>query len=266
MYKIIGLFLVKNEDVYIEQAILNVIDFCDKIIVEDNHSEDNTFSILENLAAIHPKIKISRIDNPLDSHRHIAKYYGTNTWIFGVDGDELYDKKGLVGLRQDLQNGKYNDQWILFGNILHCIEVDRKEGTAQGYLCPPSKSMTKLYNFSIIDEWSEITQRLHGFPDFKEGFHDQLRYPLYEEFVWENSPFRCLHAAFVKRSSLDKRPSGRITISEKNFFENNRDKNFLWKIPRYIKIHFSFFFFKGNKGKHYRKGKVTSKSIEAFFN
>lgn len=264
MYKIVGLFLVKNEDVYIEQAILNVIDFCDEIIVEDNYSEDNTFDIVQSLADKYPKIKVNRIDNPLDSHRHIAKYYGTDTWIFGVDGDELYDKQGLIEFRKNLQNGKFKEQWILFGNVLHCIEVDRNQGIAKGYLCPPSKSMTKLYNFSIIDDWSEITERLHGFPTFKEGFNDQLRYPLYNEYNWENSPFRCLHTAFVRRSSLDKdETSFRKNPTEAHW--NKLDSSLYKRIRFFIINRFSLMFGKNYKHEDYKKGEVVLKKINPFF-
>lgn len=42
--KIVGICLIKNEDYYIEQVLKNIMDFCDKIIVLDNMSEDNTYS------------------------------------------------------------------------------------------------------------------------------------------------------------------------------------------------------------------------------
>lgn len=265
VFKVVGIYLIKNEDVFIERSILNVLDFCDEIYVEDNHSTDDTFDIVTALVKQYPKIKLNRIDSPLDSHRNIDKYCNTKTWVFGIDGDEVYDKKGLVELKQQLQAGKYSNQWIVFGNVLHCTKLDREKMLASGYLCPPAKSMTKLYNFSIIKGWFEISQRLHGIADFHEGYSADLRYELFKEYTWEEASFRCLHMPFVRRSSVEEKTSARITISEKSFWKNNQDKSLWWKLPRYMKIYAAYFFYKGNKGKNYQKGEMVIKPVEEFF-
>ena len=47
--KIVGIVLVKNEDIYIERVLLNILEFCDEIIVADNISSDRTGSIIKDL-------------------------------------------------------------------------------------------------------------------------------------------------------------------------------------------------------------------------
>jgi len=137
----------------------------------------------------------------MDSHEHIAPYANSECWAFGVDGDEIYDPKRLAQFRIELLAGQHDDWWLLLGNVVHCVEIDTLHNTAKGYLTPPSKSMTKLYNFNAIKSWSGRMERFSG-PGmvFKDGFQWDLRKKFYQEFSWNDSLFRCLHACFVPRS------------------------------------------------------------------
>lgn len=229
--KIVGISLIKNEDQYIERVLKNVIDFCDEIIVLDNFSTDNTFKIVENLAQQYQKIKLSKLKDPLKSHKYIEKYANTNTWILGVDGDEIFDPNGLKKLRLEILSSKYQEYWRLVSNSLHCEKIDLESNTATGYLAPPLKSIV-IYNFSVLKSWKEDnSQRLHGRNlIFKNGFNKSREFKLYKKYNWENSHFRCLHVCFLKRSSLDleKNRLTRLNIAEShkkskiilNFFRN----------------------------------------------
>src|SRR4051812_41045475 len=99
---IVGIALVRNEDIFVERAIRNAIDFCDLLIIADHRSTDNTFAILTRLAAEFPKkIQLVRIQEPQESHFLINDYAGTPTWVFAVDGDEIYDPAGLFRFREE---------------------------------------------------------------------------------------------------------------------------------------------------------------------
>jgi glycosyltransferase involved in cell wall biosynthesis len=223
--QIVGILLVKNEDCHVEQAIRNVIGFCDLLLVADHGSEDQTYGIVAALAVEFPKIRLSRIAHAAESHRMIEGYAHTDTWIFGVDGDEIYDPRGLAILRERLLAGQYDAYWRLFGNVLHCREWDRQR--AKGYLAPPSLSMTKLYNFARILEWRDCPQRLHwGRVRFVAGEIKSLR--ICDETGWEESPFRCLHMAFLRRSSLQ--PAGGWRRSRYNLSELNRNRRLDWSL------------------------------------
>jgi hypothetical protein len=210
--RIIGIVLVRNEDLFIELALNNILEFCDSIIVADNCSTDSTSTILQRLAAKHRKIDYHLIDEISISHELIKDYAGKKVWIFGVDGDEIYDPAGLTALREEMLAGKYEQSWMIFGNVLNCLELDRKKKVARGYLAPPCRSMTKLYNFNAIDSWETSSgERLHGGAvTFKDGYDGSMRLALHEMVPWEEATFRCLHMCFLQRSSLQKMSQGKF--------------------------------------------------------
>ncbi len=204
--KIVGIVLVKNEDIFISRVLLNILHFCDEIIVADNASTDETAEKIQQLSRQHHKIQYHRITTISVSHDLIQGYAGRDVWVFGVDGDEIYDPRGLQSLREQLLAGAYEDWWLIFGNVLHCVALNRDEKTARGHFAPPCRSMTKLYNFAMIESWkSSSGERLHGGEViFKKGFGPERRFELYKEVPWEESLFRCLHMCFLQRSSIQR--------------------------------------------------------------
>ncbi len=219
--RIIGSVLVKDEDRFLGQALRNVVRFCDFIHVSDHHSRDGTGAILDGLAAEFPgKFDIHRVDHPRESHAVIRRYAGTATWVFGVDGDEIYDPAGLDRLRVELLRGDYDRSWVLFGNVLNCTAIDPVAGTARGHLAPPCRSMTKLYNFRAIEDWGgKVTLRLAaGDIRFRPGYDASLRLDLHERVGWAEAWYRCLHTCFVSRSSIQ--PPGEV--ARRNVSERSR--------------------------------------------
>jgi glycosyltransferase involved in cell wall biosynthesis len=208
--KVIGIMLVRDEDRFVEWAIRSAIDFCDEFLVCDHGSRDRTPEILDRLVAEYAaKLKVRRCAHSGESHEMIAGYAGSSTWIFGVDGDEIYDREGLRDLRRRLEAGEFDKWWVVFGNVLNVADLDVAAARARGYLAPPCRSMTKLYNFGAIDAWDgKIVERLHGGEiHFRPGFDESLRLNLHDSVPWDRADFRCLHLCFLDRSSLDE-PGG----------------------------------------------------------
>ncbi|MBD3351819.1 MAG: glycosyltransferase, partial [Candidatus Lokiarchaeota archaeon] len=196
-FRIIGIMLIKDEDLYIERVIQNVINFCDELIIAENYSQDRTYKIVSDLARQYRKISLHRIKDLQTSHQLIENFVGSKTWIFRVDGDEIFDPSGLEVLRRKLYDGAFQDQWGVYGNMLHCTHLDPSRNIAKGYLAPPARTGMTLFNFSIIKSWVNCFQRLHsGTITFKEGYHHDLRYHLEYELSWEESYLRCLHTVF----------------------------------------------------------------------
>ena len=129
--QIVAIVLVKNEDRFIERAVRNVLDFCDRIHVADHHSVDGTSEILRRLAAESPKVDYRVVDHPSVSHDLIAGYAGSPTWVMGVDGDEVYDPSRLRGLRADLLAGKHDATFKLLGNVLNVRHLDDRRHVAR---------------------------------------------------------------------------------------------------------------------------------------
>ena len=214
--RIVGIVLVRNEDLLVERAIRNSAYFCDEWILCEHRSNDRTPDILRRLAADLPAARVHRIFHPRESHQLIREYAGQNVWVFGLDGDEVYDPEGLGRMRSRIHAGEFASWWMVLGNVLHVTRIDRGHASAEGYLAPPCRSMTKLYNFSAIDSWDGYcVERLHGgSPQFRKPFDAKKRLALYESVPWEESDFRCLHLCFQPRSSNDFPGRARANIME----------------------------------------------------
>lgn len=257
--RIVGIVLVRDEDLFVEQAVRNVLDFCDEIVLADNGSRDETVPILERLVAEHPdKLSLHRIRDPSVSHDLIKGYAGEPVWVFGVDGDELYDPARLAELRRRLVAGEFDEWWSISANALHCVELDLQAGLARGYLAPPARGLTKLYNFSALEEWRGPTlERLHGGTvRFRPSYTGGERYVrMFYEDGWNDSLLRCLHMAFVRRSSRDKKAGVRpnpVDLSELRSLRN-RIRGALppKRVPR--------------KLMGYAKGDLVTVSVQPFF-
>jgi hypothetical protein len=197
----VGIVLARDEDVFVERAVRNVAGFCDELLLFDHRSRDDTPSILRRLADELPDAKFEPVADPAVTHERLQPYVGTDTWIFGVDGDELYDPSRLLPVRARLEAGEFDGYWTVKGSQLHCRAFDVEAGAARGWLAPPSRSTTKLYNFAALESWrGETPERLHGGTTVFAREVDET-YWLRDEQPWEEAPMRCLHVCFLRRSS-----------------------------------------------------------------
>jgi hypothetical protein len=214
--QIVGVVLVRNDDLYVEQAVRNVAAFCDRIHVFDHVSTDGTWNVLQTLAHEYDHVDATRTSHAGDSHKALERYAGTGTWVFGVDGDELYDPTRLRDFRDELLSGSFDDVFKVASNVVNCVELDRERQTATGYPSPPSRSITKLYNYGAIDAWAgDGSERLHGGRiDFRPGYGEASVDNIGERMSWEETPLRCLHLCFVQRSSGDDEPEIRPILME----------------------------------------------------
>ena len=210
--RIVGIGLFRDEDVFVEQAVRNVVDFCDELILVDHGSKDRTPEILRRLAADHPhKIEVHPVRRAGVANELLRRYVGQDVWVLGVDGDELYEPDRLSALRSGLLAGELRDWYLIKGNILHCDELDEAAGTAAGWLAPPSRSITKLFNFSALECWEgrAIEHLYGGYRTFRPGYTNDTIYYLRDDYDWAESPFRCLHVCFLRRSS--RQPTHQLT-------------------------------------------------------
>jgi hypothetical protein len=196
---------VRNEDVFVERAVDNIAEFCDAIHAVDHVSTDRTWDVLQRLERRYDQLEVRRSRHAGESHTLIEPYAGTPTWVFGVDGDELYDPERLASFRAELLDGAYSNVFKVASNVVNCVALDEEQRTATGYPSPPSRSITKLYNFAAIDEWrGDGSERLHGGTiSFRHGFDERKVDNIGERRSWDETPLRCLHCCFLRRSSSD---------------------------------------------------------------
>ena len=224
--RIVGIAMVRDEDLFVERALRNVLAFCDELIVADNGSTDATPSILERLAGEEPeKVRVHHVQRGGESNELLRPYVGRDVWVLGVDGDELYEPERLAALRPRLLAGELDEWFLVKGNMLHCDELDAAHGTAAGWLAPPSRSTTKLFNFAALERWEgrAIEHLYGGDRRVRPGYSSDAIYWLREEWPWATSPFRCLHVCFLRRSSLQpRRLVARESIIERAGYSRRR--------------------------------------------
>jgi len=207
--RIVGSVLVRNEDLFVEQAVRNVVDFCDAVHIVDHLSDDGTWGIVQSLAREFDHVDARRSANSAVAHELLAPYAGTSTWVLGVDGDELYDPFGLQELRADLGRGAHADVFRLKAHVLNCAELDHAACTASGWLAPPSRPVTKLFNFAAVESWRESPDPLQGGKiDFRSGFDWETKRDLATTTTWSSDPLRLLHVCFLRRSSREELVDG----------------------------------------------------------
>jgi hypothetical protein len=213
--QLVGVFLVHNEDVFLERAVQNVAHVCDRLYALDHVSTDGTSDVLRRLESELDHLVVRRSSNAGESHRLIEGYAGSRTWVLGVDGDELYDPAALVRMRGLLAEDAYADAFQLKGHVLNCVELDEAAGGVSGYLAPPSRPVTKLFNMAAVDSWTGCLERLHGgAAAFRPGFGwDSLRY-VSDGRDWDSDPLRMLHLCFLRRSSADADDAVRLGLPE----------------------------------------------------
>lgn len=204
MNKIVGVMLIKNEEHFVAWSLMNVLEFCDHILVLDNYSTDRTHQIVDSIANFHSNVELMVVPNANDTQKFLKGYFGTNTWVLCVDGDEVYDPVGLMRLRIKLQSGEFDDYWAISGITCHVTKFDLHQLNAYGYSSPIAKAGTKLFNFNAIENWISKwrkRERLHG-PGkvFRPGYSKDSVYEFSINKKWDTADFRCLHLCFMPRT------------------------------------------------------------------
>ena len=201
---IVGICLVKNEENFVAWALMNAIEFCDKILVLDNMSEDRTYEIVSTIAKEHDHVEVIRVKDGNNTHRYIEEYAGKPVWVIKIDGDEIFSPSGLSKLKNRLYAGEFDNFWMIEAPTLHAIGISFEAGKAFGYTQPAAKGCLELFNFNAIDSWrAGRRERLHGPVEFRKGYSQDQFHPYWKHHTWNESEFKGLHLCFMPRSPLD---------------------------------------------------------------
>ncbi len=258
MNQIVGIFLIRNEEHFIAWSLMNAVNFCDHIIVLDNLSTDRTREIVDNIAGLHRHIEVIEVRNANNTQTYLERYFGSRTWVLGIDGDEIHDPIGLARMRTRIQSGEFDHLWSMASRYLHVTEFDFNDLIVRGYPSPPAKAGLKLYNFNAIDSWQSKwrrRERLHGKGlVFREGYSKQNSYSFSRETTWDAADFRCLHLCFLQRSSQDKTNTSSGILSTR---KNPAESRILRRITRNIEQ-------LNPNSSDYRKKRYARGKVESF--
>ena len=225
---ILGVCLIKNEQNFVAWALMNAIDFCDKILILDNMSEDSTLEIVARIANSFEHIEVIQVRNCNNTHKYVEKYAGSPTWILKIDGDEILDPIGLHELRRELKLGAYNGYWGILSSMLHVVGIDFEQAKAFGFNI--ARQGTVLYNFNAIDSWRQVkSERLRG--DNKVFRPNYSESQIHKTLDWKTSKFRALHMCFMPRSPIDTTEFKRFELDGR---KNPREKLFYKQLKRYL--------------------------------
>ncbi len=216
--QIVGISLVRNEERFVRQALLNVADFCDRIVVADHLSTDRTPADSRGAleAARQPR---GRADLALGrvacAHRG-ARGYG-DLGAFGRRRRALRPRRtSSLPRRPRTRRTRRRVPGPPGGPPLR---LAGRRGSRGVRLPLPAESAARRHlNFAAVDSWSGVrSERLHGGDiRFRSGYDlDSWRH-LGAEHGWDGSPFRALHMCFLERSSADPREAapGRPNLAE----------------------------------------------------
>ena len=221
--QILGVWLLRDEEYFAAWSLMNAVAFCDRVLVMDNRSRDRTREIVEAVAARYGHVGILDVEDAYDTHRHLEAFAGTRTWVFGVDGDEIYDPAGLARMRTRLLAGEFDAHWHVVGHTLHALGIRLDRAEAFGHAQPATPGITKLYNFGAVESWRPGRhERLHGLKSvvFRPGYARDGVLHTWRREHWDGADFRCLHLCFMPRSPLDEpmgggiEPTGRANPAE----------------------------------------------------
>ena len=98
MHKLTVVILTYNEEIHIARAIHNVLDWADKIIVLDSHSQDKTIEIAADLGA---EVIFRKFDDYKKQRQYAIEYCKNITeWMLFLDADEylLDETKNAIKL------------------------------------------------------------------------------------------------------------------------------------------------------------------------
>lgn len=200
---IVGVCLVRNEEEFIERVLVSADLLVDRMVVLDNRSTDRTAEIVDGLGVERRIVDIN------ETHAFVASLVEENHWIFGVDGDELYDPIGLMEMRDRIRAGEYDDCWRIRGRFIHATKIDGTRVT--GYL--NDHNPAKLYNGANL-EWPT---------DHHSLFHAKTRkttgnVSVAEMGDWDDSKLRCVHVRFLRKEP------NRLTPEDKLSFGSSDDR------------------------------------------
>lgn len=175
-----AIYLVKNEEQFLELSLGSVRPYVSEVIVVDTGSTDKTLEIAERLGI---QCHHYHWNNDFSAARNFAATKATKEWIFFVDGDEIVDESFWPQLQLLINNPSIHSIGVLQRNYSDDSQLtgwqpfkkSQAEGVKpwrdfQGYV---DNIMYKIYRNHLGIEWSGVVHETIIHSCRKKGLHWQ---------------------------------------------------------------------------------------------
>ena len=209
---IVGIVLVRNEDVFLEQAIRNVAGFCDRIHAVDHVSTDGTWEVLCSSSSAsydHLDVRRARARGRLARAGRALRGHGD----VGVRCRRRRAVRpgAARGLsRRAARRARTATSSRSPRTSLNCVALDRearyRHRLPLAALAVDHEAL-QLRRDRVVG--GDGAERLHGGTIvFRDGYDESAVDNIGERLSWDETPLRCLHACFLRRSSGDPEAHG----------------------------------------------------------
>lgn len=127
---VIGAMRIKNETQWIRRSIESQLGICDKVLVLDDHSTDDTRDIVRSFGerCVLIESTFEGVDEGRDKS-YLLKYLiaADPEWVLWIDGDEVLEKHATAVLKREMQSsavGFFHMQVLYFWDDENKIRVD----------------------------------------------------------------------------------------------------------------------------------------------
>lgn len=198
-----GNCLVLNEENWVWDALISVIDYLDKILVWDTGSTDKTVQIIKSIKS--PKIFFRQYGSVtpetfVNARQEMLEVTQAD-WLFLIDGDEIWTKKGITEVVKAIQKKGDEIESIVVRTINFVGDIHHfQEEEAGRYEIAGKKGHYNLraMNLKISGLHADLPYGQQGYFD-DEGKPIQQRDPKKILFL----PVSYFHATHLPRSSRD---------------------------------------------------------------
>ncbi|MBY7144312.1 glycosyltransferase family 2 protein [Virgibacillus sp. NKC19-3] len=146
-------YIVKNEEYYIEHSILSISEIADEIIIVDTGSTDNTLKILNGIKANNSKLKVfhTQWNDDFSEARNYANSLASSDWILTLDADESFNSNSEI-FKKVLDFLNYFNE---LKNIVFNLKINRTNNTYTAVKLkknnPDIKYIGKVHEIYAID-------------------------------------------------------------------------------------------------------------------
>ena len=207
LVRLVGVALVRNEDVFVERAIRNAADACDRIHAFDHVSTDGTWPILKTLSKELDHLEVRRCANAAESHRQLEQYAATPSWVLRIDGDHLFDPNGLVVLARPSSPVSTETSSGSARTPSTATSWTRRRdwpGVHGAALCAPACSVQPRGGHVLAGRDRGAPRRRSA---ISGGYAWDCMRDLTESTDWQSDLLRLLHVCFLRRPLSTRTPS-----------------------------------------------------------